>query len=265
MTTQLTSIADYEIVDTESKASNGWFYLAVPPARLGLSADRVVLKVIDNAGIAFDRFGRELRAFSAVPSSNLVRLYDAGQQDNRLFYSMEWCPMGSLAANPAPIAVPVALCAVAGAARAAHALHEAGITHRDIQPRNVLITEGSGKLRDLGLARMADPQASMSTMPAEEAIEFVDPALIKGEPPSRATDLYALGATLHRALSGRPLFAELPHDALAAIRHVLRHEPKVDASIDDRIALVIERCIDAETKERYASAAELADALEALQ
>jgi serine/threonine protein kinase len=203
-------VADYDIDELESRASTGWFYLARPPARLGLSVERVVLKVIDSSGLALERFGRELRAFAAVPSLHLVRILDAGQQENRFFYSMEWLPLGSLAtARPDRSAVRLA---VAGAARGAHALHEAGIAHRDIQPRNVLVTEGGGKLRDLGLARLADPQASMSTMPSEEAVAFVDPALIKGEGPSRASDLYALGATLHHALCGRSVFPELPRD-----------------------------------------------------
>ncbi len=262
MTTHAARIADYEIIELELLATNCSFYVAVPPARLGLTVDRVVLKLIDNSGIAFERFGRELRAFAAVASPYLVKLYDAGQQDNQLFYSMEWCPLGSLANED--VSRATVLRAVASAARAAHALHDAGMAHRDIQPRNVLVVENGGKLRDLGMVRVSDPQSSMSTMPAEDALEFVDPALITGAVPSRATDLYALGSTLHTALCRRSMFAGMPHDPLAAIRHVLRHDPQVDPAIDSDVATIIARCIDSQLTERYATTADLADALEAL-
>lgn len=255
-------IADYEIIEVEGPATNGWFYLAIPPARLGLTAERVVVKVIDSSGIGLERFGRELRAFAEIASPHLVQLYDAGQQDNQLFYAMEWCPLGSLAHQT--FSKPAVIRAVAGAARAAHALHEAGVAHRDIEPRNVLVTDGGGKLRDLGLVRAADPHASMSMMPSADAVEFIDPWLMKGESPSRASDLYALGATLHFALCGRSLFGDLPGDPLGAIRHVLRSAPHVDAAVDAELAPIIGRCVDQNQSERFSSTAELADALEAL-
>ena len=90
--------ADYEIEGVLSEGNHGRFLLAVPPARLGLDVDRVVLKLIEGRTDeeSFRRFSRELQMFAAVRSPYLVRLFDAGQQDGTFFYSTEHFPLGSL-------------------------------------------------------------------------------------------------------------------------------------------------------------------------
>ena len=128
-------------------------------------------------------------------------MYDAVLEDNFL-YAMEYFPLGSLAAPARPLTRDDVLRAVEHAARAVHALHEAGLAHGDVKPGNVMLHEDGGKLSDLGLARVFNAGAALTGMAPETSVEFLDPSLLLGEPPSRATDIWALGATLHRALSG---------------------------------------------------------------
>jgi serine/threonine protein kinase len=95
-----------------------------------------------------------------------------------------------------------------------------------------MLHEDGGKLSDLGLARVFNAGAALTGMAPETSVEFLDPSLLLGEPPSRATDIWALGATLHRALSGRGLYGELPeHQPLLAIRRVQSSPPTVDPSL----------------------------------
>ena len=116
------------------------------------------------------------------------------------------------------------LAAVADAARAAHALHEAGIAHNDIKPGNVMLHDGHAKLSDLGLSQLLTPGLTITGLGSTGSVEYLDPAVIRGEMPGRATDIFALGATLHRALTGTGLYGDLPTDnTMLAMRRVLSH------------------------------------------
>ena len=116
--------------------NHGVYYLAGRPERLGPGAELVAVKVLSGASSqdTFRRATRELAAFAAVSSPDLVTLYDAGQQGEELYYSMEYFPGGSLADPAQPPPDQAVLAAVAGAARAAHALHEAGIATTTSSP-----------------------------------------------------------------------------------------------------------------------------------
>ena len=151
---------------------------------------------------AFRRATRELRLFASVKSPFLVALYDAGQEGGRFFYAAEYLPLGSLASPAKPLDRGQTLRAVADAARAAHVLHEAGIAHRSIKPANILITETGGKLSDLGLAQVLAPGMTVTGMGPIGSVEYIDPAILSGERAGRPSDLWSLGVTLHRAITG---------------------------------------------------------------
>ncbi len=255
------SVADYEFVSEGTQGANGTFYLAVPPARLGLDAELVAVKVI--TGVTQDdairRGARELRAFAAVESPHLIRLFDAGQDGPNLYYSMEYSPLGSLAQPARPLERHEVIDAVADAADAAHALHEAGLAHRNIQPSTVMLHEAGAKLADLGLAQTLTPGQTATGVATIEYIEYLDPASLGGESPSRATDIFSLGATLHRALTGTGLYGVVPtNQPLLAVRRVLSSTPQVSDMLDESDRHIIERAIDVDLTERYGSADELA-------
>jgi serine/threonine protein kinase len=154
--------------------------------------------------------------------------------------------------------------AVTHAADALDALHEAGLAHGDVKPANILLTDEGGKLSDLGLARFLNPGVTLTGMAGAASVEYLDPALLQGERPSRATEVYALGATLHRALTGRGLYGELPDgDPLLAIRRVMRTQPTLAAGLTDAEAELIRACL-APVGQRPATAEEVARRLQAL-
>lgn len=240
-----THVADYPVVRLLGEGNNGRYYLARPPGRLGLTDEYVTVKVFTgtHSEQAYERGVRELRAFAQVSSPYLVRVYDAVLEDSFL-YAMEWCPLGSLAQPARPLTRPEVLRAVADAGRALHALHEAGLTHGDVTPANVLVTETGGKLSDLGLSRALAPGVTMTGMAGTASVEYVDPAILQGQRPSRSSEVFSLGATLHRALTGSGLYGELSaNEPLLAIRRVLAAEPTLAPGLSPEEGAVVQACL----------------------
>jgi len=268
------AIADYVIVRQLGEGNHGRYYLARPPARLELADEFVALKVFgDRVGeLAYERGVRELRAFAAVRSPYLVTVYDAVLEDT-FAYAMQYFPLGSLSAPARPLARTEVHRALENAARAAHALHEAGMAHSDIKPANVLLTDGSGgsaagiggRLSDLGLARFLAPGATLTSMGRASSVEYVDPDVIGGARPSRRTEIWALGATVHRALAGTGLYGELPDaQPLLAIRKVLGAQPQIDPALRPDEAELVRLCL-APDDGRLPTAEAVADRLAALR
>ena len=261
------TVADYRILGPAGAGSTGSFYFAVPPVRLGLSTERVLLKVVPGVvdDDAFRRVSRELRSFAAVSSPYLVRLYDAGQDGGVFYYSMEYLSLGSLAAPTRPLGRTEVLRAVADASRAAHDLHEAGLADRDIQPSSVLLHDGGAKLADLGLAQVLNPDQTVTGLSGLESVEYIDPGVLSGGRVSRGADIFALGATLNRALSGEGLYGYLPpNEPLVAVRRVLTTPPAASAQLTASERAIVERCIAADPTERWQNAAALARAIDEL-
>ncbi|MDQ3734196.1 MAG: serine/threonine protein kinase [Actinomycetota bacterium] len=258
-------IADYQIVRLLGEGNHGRFYLAVPPPRLGLPDEFVALKVFTGhcSEQAYDRGVRELRVFAQVSSPYLVRVYDAVLHESFL-YAMEYFPGGSLAAPARPLARHEVLMAVEHTALAAHALHEAGLSHGDIKPANVMLGETGAKLSDLGLARFLAPGVTLTGMANAASLEYLDPALLQGERPSRATEIWGLGATLHRSLTGTGLYGELPdNEPLLAIRRLMTTQPTLGPGLSPGEADLIQACL-APLAERPKTALEVAARLHEL-
>lgn len=260
-------IADYRFVRPLGEGSHGSFYLAVPPARLGLAAEHVAVKVLSGASDeeTFRRTTRELRAFASAQSPFLVTLFDAGQQDGSFYYSMEYFPLGSLAQPMKALSRQEILMAISQGARAAHALHEAGVVHRSIKPANLMLDDHGAKLSDLGLAQALAPGQTVTGLGPIGAVEFIEPAILLGKRGSRASDIWSLGITLHRALTGTGVYGELPtEDALFCVRKVLSTAPTLSPALEPADRDLIGRCLALEAADRPRDAGALADELAAL-
>lgn len=260
------SIADYRFVEPLGQGNGGWFFVAVPPDRLRLAVDRVVVKVVTGPTTAdtLRRATRELRVFAAVRSPYLARLYDAGQDGGRLYYAMENFPLGSIADRAGTMDRRAILRAVANASRAAHALHEAGIAHNGITASAVMIADDGARLADLGLAQVLSPRGTVTLLGPLAVLDSVDPAILRGAPGSRATDIWSLATVLHRALSGCGLWGELPADPLLAVRRMLGRPPEIAAGVPPEDRDLLASCLGPDPATRPPTALALAERLDAL-
>ncbi len=259
-------IADYEFVRDLGDGNYGTFHLAKTPPRLPVESEFVAVKVLAGGTTdeTFRRSTRELQLFASIQSPYLVRLFDAGQEGGTFYYAMEYHPLGSLATPGRPLNRAEVLRAMTHAARAAHDLHEVGCVHRDIKPANVLLHEQGAVLSDLGLAQILNPGQTVTGIGSLGSMEFMDPVVVRGARPSRACDIWSLGATLHRALTGEGIYGELPDAPLLALRVVLSSEPLLAPSLSPDEAAVIRHCLEADSSKRPISAAEVASEIEGL-
>ncbi|MEM9613362.1 MAG: protein kinase [Actinomycetota bacterium] len=257
-------IADYEFLHLLGEGSHGSVWLARTPDRLGIGADQVTVKTLaHNASETdFEHLRDHLRRYTAVASPRLVPLYDVGLQGTALYYTGEYFADGSLAQPARPFTRASVLAAVADAATAAHGLHEAGIAHQAIKPGNVLIDGTTAKLGDVGLQQVLTPGQTITGLDQIGAIEFLAPELIQGEAPSRATDIWALGATLHRVLTGRPIYPNVPDDSqLEALRYMLSERPTLNDALREDEQVVVGSALSSDPADRPPTALEFAKAV----
>ncbi len=253
-------IADYEFIERLGTGNHGTFWTARRPLRLQASTphERVGVKVLAHHATEqdFKRMANELQIYAAVSSPHLVPILDAGQQDGTLYYATEFFENGSLGSSARPLDSATIVQCIADAALAAHALHEAGIAHRDIKPDNIMVSnDNRGVLADLGLAQILTPGQTMTGVGPVGTIEYLAPELVRGETAGRPTDIWALGATIHRSLTGRSLYQDLPANALLdALRYLLRTEPQLDSSLSGEVRAVVERCLAPDPSARYPTA-----------
>jgi len=262
-------IADYQLLRVIGQGNFGIFHLARPPARLDIPAEFVAVKVFGTGTrvnpTTFRRAVGELKAFGAVRSPYLVRLFDAGQERGVFYYAMEYLPEGSLASANHELNRIESIRAVEHAARAAHDLHEAGMVHRDIKPANVLLHADGGRLSDLGLAQVLAPGLTVTSFGGAESLAFLDPAILAGARPSRASDIWALGVTLHIALTGRGVYPNFPtHDVLLAMRALSSKSPVLDPGLTPSERTLVACCLAPELAARPRTALEVAETLSAL-
>jgi hypothetical protein len=262
------AVPGYEILGELGRGGMGVVYQA-RHQRL----DRVVaLKMIlagGHAGAAeLARFRTEAEAIARLQHPNIVQIHEVGEHDGLPYFSLEFCPGGSLhnKLNGTPLPTRAAATLVGKLARAMHAAHEKGVIHRDLKPANVLLAEdGTPKVTDFGLAKKLDEAGQTQPGAVMGTPSYMAPEQAGGKSKEigRACDTYALGAILYECLTGRPPFkAATPLDT---ILQVVSDEPVPPTQLQPRTPKDLEticlRCLQKEPDKRYASALALADDL----
>jgi serine/threonine-protein kinase len=218
------------------------------------------------------RFLGEARAAARLSHPNVVAVYDAGEDEGRPFIVMEVVEGETLAdvlarRRPLPPSEVVAL-GIQAAAGLEHA-HAHGLVHRDVKPQNLLLrADGVLKVADFGIARAAVAATRRLTRAGTilGTAAYLAPEQAAGEDVTAAADVYALGAVLYEAASGRPPFrGETPAELLAARQEsVVVPLSERARGVPPALEELVMRCLARNPDYRPASAGELARLLEAL-
>lgn len=170
------------------------------------------------------RFFQEARALSKLSHPGVVQVYDLGQEEGRTFFVMELVQGGTfdqLGPFEDGLEGLRLLEAAQKVLEALAHLHERGVIHRDLTPRNILLTaEGHPKVMDFGLAYLIQESRHLTrTGYTLGTPQYMAPEQAKGLPLSPKADLYSFGAVLYRTLGGRPPF-EGENDQSVLYQHV---------------------------------------------
>ncbi|MHC4392750.1 MAG: serine/threonine-protein kinase, partial [Planctomycetota bacterium] len=192
----------------------------------------VALKVIraDRGNLAsrVQRFLQEGRMLAALDHKGIVRVFEAGRHQRRVFMAMELVKGESLRdlARSGRLKLGAAVDAIVAAADALEAVHRHGIVHRDVKPANIVIEAETGRARliDFGLAR--DEASSGNLTMAGVVVgtpHYFAPEQVQLREADGRTDIWALGVCLYELLFGRRPF--LGRSKIEIVGKILKHTP----------------------------------------
>jgi Protein kinase domain/Bacterial extracellular solute-binding proteins, family 5 Middle len=259
-----TDIGSYRIEAVLGQGGMGVVYLA-----RDLRLDRPVALKLLTPELAGDRrfrerFERESRLAASIDHAGIVPVYEAGDADGVTYIAMryvEGSDLAELLRAEAPLEPLRALDLVGRLADALDAAHARGLIHRDVKPSNALVArEGHVYLADFGLTKTsgADPAGAGGEMAG--TVAYLAPEVIRGEEPTPASDLYALGCVLYECLSG-----EVPYPGPGAATVIFGHLEEQPPTLPELPALdaVLARALAKHPAERFGSGAELVAAARA--
>lgn len=273
------SIPGYVIQSEIHRGGQGIVYRGIQAS----TGRAVAIKVLREGAFAGPmdrlRFEREVRVLGALQHPGVVTIHDYGAVEGSFYFTMEY-----IAGRPldefvrlAERSVQSTLELFAEICDAVNAAHLLGIVHRDIKPRNILITEsGRPFVLDFGLAKTIDDSDSDDVRSPDDTVagQFVgslpwaSPEQIRSSKTGvdTRTDVYSLGVVLYHALTRKFPYdlSGPPQQAIAAIQEAepippRRHRRDIPADVET----IILKCLSKNPDRRYRTAGDLAEDLRA--
>ena len=283
------TIGHYEFVRRIGTGGSGVVYLATDT----LLQRPVVLKLLRRGTQSLEQVRatqlREARLASAIEHPNVCAIYEVGEApaegggEDEAYIVMQYIPGKSLdkVIAEGPASLQLVLSAGIQIADGLHAAHQLGIFHRDLKPANVMLTDGGLiKILDFGLARKLsrdetdfDPAVSRRSTPGPEAsytakggtIAYMAPEQFVTGRSSVQSDVFALGLILYELASGRHPFHRPDAPEYQTIRATQFSDPPALREIVPELPVELEsailRCLEKQPSERFASAADVREAL----
>lgn len=262
---------DFQLVEELGRGGMGVVYRAQQTSLNREVAVKMVLRGQLASRADLDRFRVEAEAAARLDHPGIVPVYEVGDVEGRPYFCMKlidgWTLAERLADGPLPAREAARI--LAEVAHAIHFAHERGLLHRDLKPSNILLDRfGHAHVTDFGLAKQIADVGSLTRTgavlgtPAYMAPEQAAGARGQVGPHS---DVYSLGVILYHMLTGRPPFqAASPVDTVLM---VLEQDPvpprMLNPKADRDLEMIALRCLQKPTDLRYATAALLANDLEA--
>jgi len=264
---QHTTLGRYEVIKELGRGAMGIVYLGKDPKinrQVAIKTLRFEEEVDEEqAKSVKTRFFREAESAGNLTHPNIIRIFDAGEDQDVAYIAMElieghdlkkYCDKQNL------LGIRNALEYVATVADALSYAHKQGVVHRDIKPGNImLLKDGTLRITDFGIARI---QATSKT--ATGAVlgtpAYMSPEQVNGNRVDGRADIFSLGVTLFELLTGeKPFVADSIAALLYRISNVDHPDPReYDSKIPEFIVPVLHKALAKDPRQRYQDAAEMA-------
>jgi len=264
------TLGRYEIERELGRGAMGVVYLGRDPA----IARTVAIKTLNYQAFEGEelqalksRFFREAEAAGRLSHPAIVTVYDVGEEADLAYIAMDYArgrPLSEFGRAGRLLPLATVLEVVAQVADALAYAHEQRIIHRDIKPANLIYDPDSGDVRvtDFGIARISDDSVTRTGSVMGSPL-YMSPEQLKGQKVTSASDIYSLGVTLYKLVSG-----ETPYqgDTLANLTYqILNKRPRSVRSfapdLPNGVVRLINKAIQREPAKRFDSASDMAEAL----
>ncbi len=259
-------LGKYEIVAKIGHGAMGDVYRAHDPV---LGRD-VAIKTMNAHGGADDelrkRFHREAQSAARLNHSNIVTVYDFGEEQGRLYMAMELLEgtdLKDLIARRAPLGLDQKLDIMEQICDGLSFAHEKEVVHRDLKPANIhVLPSHKVKIMDFGLARLQSSDMTRAGM-IMGTPHYMSPEQVRGERATSRSDVFSLGAVFYELLSYRRPFEG---ESMQGVWYnVVNTEPPpladLVAAMPAPVAAVVARAMAKDPALRFAHAGHLRDAL----
>lgn len=253
------------------KGGMGEVWLAEDTRLLRTVALKILPEEVAANAEARARLIREAQIAAQISHPAIATVHSIEEQGSTLFIAMEFIdgqPFGAAIRSRELSDYDIVRIARDVAEALAEA-HSRGIIHRDIKPDNVMVSDKRVKVLDFGIAKQIGSGRRQGEFLTEAGmvigtIEYMSPEQALGKALDARTDIFSLGVVLYQALSGTLPFTG--STATELLLCVCRDDPKPIVSmrpdLPDELVSLIARCLEKDPERRFASASELAAALE---
>lgn len=260
-------LGGYQLVKRIGSGGMGEVYRAVQVALGRQVAIKILSPELTEDRTFVERFMSEARAAGRLNHQNVAQVHEVGESDGIYYYSMEYLGGGSVQdriRGNRSMPVLEATRMVLGAARALEYAEKQGVIHCDVKPDNLMLTDdGEVRLTDLGIARTV--RSAAEKVKQEGGVlgspHYMAPEQARGEAIDHRIDIYALGATFYRMISGRTPFSG--RNAREIMEKQVYEEPPglrtINPEIPQSVCRVITRLMKKKPEKRYQTAREAAE------
>ncbi|MBN1991575.1 MAG: protein kinase [Anaerolineae bacterium] len=265
-------LGKYKIETLLGRGGMGAVYKAFQPGLERNVAIKTIHSYLMRDPNAVKRFEREAKIVAGLRHPSIVQVHDFDVEDDVFYMVMEFVPgetlesrLQALQAKGERLPLAEALHLFQAITRAVAYAHAQGITHQDLKPANVLLTEqGQPVLADFGLSRIVDAERLDTPGSVSGTPQYMSPEQCAGELGDMRSDVYSLGVMLYQLTTGA-----LPFSGKSAVALILKHisetpppprllNPDLPAAIEE----VIHKTLAKNPANRYPSAQELLAAVE---
>jgi len=264
-------IGKYDVIDVLGRGAMGVVYRGHDPyvdrpvaIKLATNADA------DNEGVARRLFINEARSAGRLDHQNVLKVYEAGEDNGQPYMVMEYIDGGDTLRNycrkESLLPVPTVIRVIRQAADALDYAHRNGVLHRDIKPANIMLTkDGVAKLGDFGIARRMGADQTQIVGWFGSPL-YMSPEQARDSEITPQSDLFSLGSVFYEMLTGTPPFAAKGLTGL--IQKVCHEDPtpltQLRPDLPDQLWPIVRKLLEKDIKRRYRTGAEVVADLDGL-